>query len=258
LSPAQQDQGWQARCFLRLLARRSSLRGVDSVTTAVAITTDKVYRSREDGVPHREDDPLGGYDPYSASKAACELVVASYRDAFLDAQGVRVATARAGNVIGGGDWSEDRLIPDAVRAWHAAEVLEVRRPDAVRPWQHVLEPLAGYLVLAERLQRQPDLVGAYNFGPRTDEAVPVRAVIELARAAFGRGEVRFAAATTGPHETGALLLDTRKVETRLDVVPRWGLAEAVRRTMAWYRGVLAGGDARSLCEAEIASYEAGA
>jgi CDP-glucose 4,6-dehydratase len=108
------------------------------------------------------------------------------------------------------------------------------------------------------MQRQPDLVGAYNFGPRTDEAATVRAVIELARTAFGRGEVRFAAATTGPHETAELLLDTRKVQTRLDVVPRWDLAEAVRRTMEWYRAVLAGGDARALCEAEIASYEAGA
>jgi CDP-glucose 4,6-dehydratase len=234
-----------------------ALRGVDSVTTVVAITTDKVYRSREDGVPHGEDDPLGGYDPYSASKAACELVVASYRDAFLAAQGVRVATARAGNVIGGGDWSEDRLIPDAVRAWQAGQVFEMRRPDAVRPWQHVLEPLAGYLVLAERLKTQPDLVGAYNFGPRTDEAATVREVVELARAAFGRGDVRFPAAVRGPHETAELLLDTRKVEARLEVAPRWGLAEAVRRTMEWYRRVLAGGDARSLCEAEIASYEAG-
>lgn len=125
-----------------------ALRGVTSVRTVVAVTTDKVYRNIEHPYPYREEDPLGGHDPYSASKAASELIVSSYRDAFLAEQGVAIATARAGNVIGGGDWSEDRLIPDAVRAWQSDQPLDIRRPDAIRPWQHVLEPLAGYMALA--------------------------------------------------------------------------------------------------------------
>ena len=139
-------------CWMRL-------RGLDSVRVAVMVTTDKVYRNNEWPWPYREDDTLGGQDPYSASKAASEIAIASYRDAFLSAQGVAVASARAGNVIGGGDWSEDRLIPDAVRAWQAGQPLEVRRPQAIRPWQHVLEPLAGYLTLAHKLWEQPDTGG---------------------------------------------------------------------------------------------------
>ncbi|BCX12095.1 MAG: CDP-glucose 4,6-dehydratase [Thermosynechococcus sp.] len=163
-----------------------SLRGLDSVRVAVFVTTDKVYENREWPYPYRETDSLGGHDPYSASKAASELVVASYREAFLREQGIAVATARAGNVIGGGDWSEDRLIPDAIRAWQSGKQLFVRRPEAIRPWQHVLEPLYGYLVLAERLWDQPHLAGAYNFGPDPAEAATVRAVIEYARAAVAR------------------------------------------------------------------------
>jgi CDP-glucose 4,6-dehydratase len=231
-----------------------AIRGVDSLRAMVVVTTDKVYRVVHDAPPYREDDALGGHDPYSASKAAAEIVVASYRDAFLDEQGVAVATARAGNVIGGGDWSEDRLIPDAIRAWQAAATLEVRRPASVRPWQHVLEPLAGYLVLAERIHRQPELAGPFNFGPRASDAVTVREVIELAQAAYGGGRVHFASTATGPHETPALTLDTSKAEKLLGVTPRWRLAEAVKRTIAWYRAVHAGGDPRALCAAELDAY----
>jgi CDP-glucose 4,6-dehydratase len=235
-----------------------AIRGVDSVRAVVVVTTDKVYRAVADSLPYREDDPLGGYDPYSASKAAGEIVVASYRDAFLDEQGVAVATARAGNVIGGGDWSEDRLLPDAVRAWQDAATLEVRRPAAVRPWQHVLEPLAGYLVLAERIYRQPELAGAFNFGPRATDAATVREVIELAQAAYGGGRVHFATTTTGPHETAALTLDASKAGKLLGITPRWGLAEAVKRAIAWYRAAHAGDDARALCAADFDAYEAAA
>ena len=149
-----------------------ALRPLNDLRVAVIVTTDKVYQNREHSRPYCEDDALGGHDPYSASKAAAELVVASYRDSFLAGKGVAVATARAGNVIGGGDWSEDRLIPDAVRAWTAGKVLFVRRPSAVRPWQHVLEPLSGYMRLAERLWQDPALAGAYNFGPRPARLPP--------------------------------------------------------------------------------------
>ena len=232
-----------------------SLRGLDSIKVAVMVTTDKVYRNNEWIYPYRETDTLGGHDPYSASKAASEIVIASYRDAYLEEQGVAIATARAGNVIGGADWSEDRLIPDAVRAWQTATLLEIRRPQAIRPWQHVLEPLHGYLMLAQKLWRQPELAGAYNFGPHTHETATVRTVIEQARTAFGRGEVVYSTYNTGPHEADWLALDTTKVRETLGISPKWCLAETVRRTMAWYLAQLQGADARSLCEAEIVAYE---
>ena len=230
------------------------LRGIDSAHVAVMVTTDKVYRDHESARSYREDDTLGGHDPYSASKAASELVIASYRDAFLSAQGAAVATARAGNVIGGGDWSEDRLIPDAVRAWSAGQSFEVRRPRAVRPWQHVLEPLAGYLTLAQRLWEQPALAGAYNFGPDTGDAVAVRDLVELAHAAYGAGEVHYGAGSEGPHESHWLSLENGKAKTVLGVTPKLTLVQTVERTMAWYRAYQGGADARELCAADIAGF----
>ncbi len=235
-----------------------ALRGLGSVRVAVMITTDKVYRNNEWIYPYREDDALGGHDPYSASKAACEMVIASYRDAFLREQGVGVASARAGNVIGGGDWSADRLIPDAVRAWTAGQPLNIRRPSAIRPWQHVLDPLFGYLSLAQKMWGNSTLAGAYNLGPRTSEAATVRDVVEEARRAFGKGEVRYEDGTAGPHEAGWLALETAKACRLLEVVPRWNLEESIRRTMDWYKAQSQGADARDLCETEIAEYEAGA
>ena len=232
-----------------------ALRGLESVRAAVMVTTDKVYRNEESSGPYREDDALGGRDPYSASKAACEIVVAGYRDAFLAGQGVAVATARAGNVIGGGDWAEERLIPDAVRAWQAGLPLEVRRPHAVRPWQYVLEPLTGYLTLAQKLWQQPALAGAYNFGPTISDAVAVRELVELARLAFGKGEARYGDGGEGPHESASLTLDVAKAEAVLGVAPRLNLARAIERTMAWYRAHSQGADAGVLCAADIADFE---
>ena len=234
-----------------------ALRGLDSVRAAVMVTTDKVYRNLEWVHPYREGDALGGHDPYSASKAACELVIGSYRDAFLREQGVAIASARAGNVIGGGDWSADRLIPDAVRAWQGGQPLRIRYPDAVRPWQHVLEPLAGYLVLAQRLWESPALAGAYNFGPPADDIATVREVVTLARDGLGRGEVEFGAPTDGLHEAGRLALDPSKAAFALGVRQLWALGEAITRTMAWYRDFHAGAEALALCERDIAAYEAG-
>jgi len=228
-----------------------------SARVAVVVTTDKVYRNREWHYPYREDDALGGHDPYSASKAAAEIVAASYRDAFLAGQGMAVATARAGNVIGGGDWSADRLIPDAVRGWQAGKPLTVRRPQAIRPWQHVLEPLVGYLALVEKLWDAPELAGAYNFGPETGEATTVREVVELARSAYGQGEMVWGDGGHGPHEAGRLGLEIAKSRVMLGVKPCWALPEAVRRTMHWYRCLAEGEDARTLCEADIADYETG-
>jgi CDP-glucose 4,6-dehydratase len=215
-----------------------------------------VYHNNEWFWPYREDDALGGHDPYSASKAASEIVIASYRDAFLAEQGVAVASARAGNVIGGGDWSEDRLIPDAVRAWQAGISLEIRCPEAIRPWQHVLEPLSGYMLLAQKLWEQPSLAGAYNFGPETSEAATVHKVIKLARTAYGHGEVVCGDSGGGPHEAGCLKLDITKSRTMLGITPRWKLTESVERTMNWYRQLAAGENARTLCLADIADFEA--
>jgi len=233
----------------------NALRGLDSARVAVMITTDKVYRDADSPRQYREDDPLGGHDPYSASKAASEIVIASYRDAFLSAQGVAVASARAGNVIGGGDWSEDRLIPDAVRAWQAGQVLQVRRPLAVRPWQHVLEPLFGYLTLAQRLWEQSAPAEAYNFGPDAGAAVSVGEVIELARRAFGRGQVRYGDGTDGPYESAWLALDASKAQAVLGVASILSLAQAVDQTMAWYRAQEQGADTRQLCLADISEFE---
>lgn len=231
-----------------------ALRGVGETRAIVMVTTDKVYHNLERPYPYREDDALGGYDPYSASKGASEIVIASYRDSFLKAEGKAIASARAGNVIGGGDWSEDRLIPDAIRAWLAGKPLEIRRPQAIRPWQHVLEPANAYLVLAERLFADPSLAGAYNIGPHTHEAATVREVIERARTAFPNSDVIYGDGTSGPHEAGWLALETALARTKLDILPRWDIAESVSRTLAWYRAEAEGRSALALCEADIQAF----
>nr|WP_314861101.1 CDP-glucose 4,6-dehydratase [uncultured Undibacterium sp.] len=232
-----------------------SLRSVSSVKLVLMVTTDKVYRNHEQLDPYAETAELGGHDPYSASKAASELVIASYRDAFLAEQGVTVAIARAGNVIGGGDWSEDRLLPDAVRAWQNGNVLQIRRPDALRPWQHVLEPLSAYLCLAQHFYCNPDKGSAWNFGP--DGAASVREVVELARAGYGRGEVAFSTELNGPHEAGLLALDVNKAKRELGILPRWRLQNAVIRSMHWYRDFELGISARSLCERDLDVFTSG-
>ena len=231
-----------------------ALRPSKAIRVVVAVTTDKVYQNLEHPFPYRESDALGGHDPYSASKAAAELAIACYRDAFLRAKGVAVASARAGNVIGGGDWSEDRLIPDAVRAWSAGQSLDIRCPEAIRPWQHVLEPLASYLLLAERLWVDPQLAGAYNFGPLTHEAATVRDVIECARAAFPNAVVQYGGNDQGPHEAAWLALEVAKARTVLGIKPRWCLQQTVNRTMAWYGAQEAGADPRTLCAADIQAF----
>jgi CDP-glucose 4,6-dehydratase len=233
-----------------------ALRGLESIKAAVIATTDKVYRNNEWYWPYREDDELGGHDPYSSSKAASEIVIGSYRDSFLARQGVAVASARAGNVIGGGDWSLDRLIPDAIRAWQEEKPIEIRRPNAIRPWQHVLEPLAGYLILAEKLWTNSSLEGAYNFGPLTQDAASVRDVIEMARRAYGNGLVRYVEEKQGPHEAGLLALDITKARQTLGFQPGLTLANSIQRTIIWYQSQFSGLDPLALCDNEITEYEA--
>lgn len=232
-----------------------ALRFIDSIKVIVAVTTDKVYKNLEHTWPYRENDALGGYDPYSASKAAAEIVIDSYRKSYMTQKGVSLASARAGNVIGGGDWSEDRLIPDAVRAWQRGKTLNLRHPEAIRPWQHVLEPLRGYLVLAEKLWQDPDLSGAYNFGPLPHEASTVRAIIELARSIYGSGEVDFRNDYEGLHETVWLSLETSKSRSVLGISPRWTTEEAVQHTIRWYRDQSEGIDAWEACLRDLNEFE---
>lgn len=235
-----------------------ALRHSGALRCVVVATTDKVYRSDASPHPHAEGDALGGVDPYSASKAATEMLIEAYRASYFVALGAGLASARAGNVIGGGDWSDDRLLPDAVRAWRTRQTLAIRRPEATRPWQHVLEPLAGYLVLAQALWQQPELAGAFNFGPDGGSAASVRQVVDLARVAYGSGEVTYGDGQEGPHEAPWLALDNSKARQILGIRPRWGLEESVRRSMRWYRRLQDGADALALCQAELSDYEASA
>ena len=209
----------------------------DSVRAVVVVTTDKCYRNREWPWSYRENDELGGHDPYSASKACAELVVASYRDSFLRERGVLAATARAGNVIGGGDWAEDRLLPDLVRAAVSGRPLRIRNPQATRPWQHVLEPLAGYLLLGQRLlEGQGEFADAWNFGPDAEANLTVAEMV--ARVAPHWPALRCEApdeAERGPHEAGLLMLDSAKARKLLGWRGRWRVDEALARTAAWYR-----------------------
>jgi CDP-glucose 4,6-dehydratase len=234
-----------------------AVRQVDSVRVVQVITTDKVYENREWPWPYRETDRLGGHDPYSASKAAAELAVLGYRNAFLEARGVSVASVRAGNVIGGGDWAEDRLLPDCVRAFADGRPVTLRRPGAVRPWQHVLEPLSGYLRLAQRQWEEPAaFAGAWNFGPDASGEATVGEVAHLAASAWGGAEVVEAPDADAPHEAGRLTLDASLARFRLGWQPRWNVDQAVAATLSWYRAVLReGADARALCLKQLRRYQ---
>ena len=227
----------------------------DDVRAVISVSSDKCYANRESEWPYREDEPLGGKDPYSSSKACQELVTAAFRDSLYPGHDVRVATVRAGNVVGGGDWAEDRLVPDLVRAGLAGTPLRVRAPEAVRPWQHVLNPLCGYLQLAEGLCGDDGsaLATAWNFGPPDAEGRSVRWVVEYLRerwpggieARFGTGEVL---------ETSIMRLDSSRARARLGWSPPWDLASGLDATVAWYVRRHDGEDARDLCEEQIGAH----
>jgi len=249
-----------------------AVRAMDRPCAVVVVTSDKCYRNDEVGRPFTERDPLGGHDPYSASKAAQELVTQSYRLSFFDPAtriasghpGVCLASGRAGNVIGGGDWTEDGLVADLARARQRGQVTVLRSPAAVRPWQHVLEPLAGYLTLAERLAGPDgDTVGsAYNFGPQPDDEATVEELVGRLLAAWGPlpdgspgAGWRSEPATDAAHEAMVLRLSSDRAWAELGWQPRWSLAEALERTARWYRGVeRAPGAARHECLADIRDY----
>jgi len=226
----------------------------DSVRTAVFITTDKCYDNKEWVYPYRESDPMGGYDPYSSSKGACELIINSYRNSFFRKQQKDVASARSGNVIGGGDWSPHRLVVDLIRAIEANQPLEVRSPAAVRPWQHVLEPLSGYLLLgAKMMQQRNQFDDAWNFGPESNGAYQVRDLIELLVEYYGTGEWIDRSNGTHMHEANLLTLDISKAKNFLHWRPALDLKETVRLTVEWYKHY-ATENVQDLCRKQIQEY----
>jgi CDP-glucose 4,6-dehydratase len=237
-----------------------AVRSAPDVRAVVNVTTDKCYRNDDSGTAFREADPLGGSEPYGTSKACSELATQAFTSSFFDPRGysdhgVAIATARAGNVIGGGDWGENRLLPDIVRSFATDRPVMIRRPDATRPWQHVLEPLNGYLRLARRLTEAGAMYnGAWNFGPAAESERPVSWVVDRCAALWGSGARWERDGSIHPPEARMLQLDCAKARTALGWVPRTSLDAALEMTISWYRGVANGADARQLCEAQIAAY----
>jgi CDP-glucose 4,6-dehydratase len=230
-------------------------RATTSVRCIVNVTTDKCYENREWVWGYREDEPMGGHDPYSSSKGCAELVTAAYRKSFFAEAGVVLASARAGNVIGGGDWAADRLVPDILRAFERGEPVQVRNPLSTRPWQHVLEPLSGYLTLAEALwESGPSFADGWNFGPLDEDARPVRWIVERMAEAWGEGAGWQHDAGEHPHEANYLKLDISKARHRLHWQPRWRLDTALDHIVSWHRAWLDQQDVRALCLAQIGDY----
>lgn len=242
-----------------------AVRASGGVRAVVVVTSDKCYENREWHWGYRENEALGGHDPYSNSKGCAEMVSAAYRSSFFPPQrhaehGVALATARAGNVIGGGDWAADRLVPDMLRAIALGQPVQVRNPDAVRPWQHVLEPLRGYLVLAEKLHRKGAAYGeAWNFGPRDEDAKPVSWIVRRLAECWGDGAAWTLAdrpQSAEPHEARHLKLDCSKAHAGLGWTPRWQLGQALEKIVEWHQACIRGKDMRLRTLAQIAEYQA--
>ena len=240
-----------------------AVRRTPSVRAVVSVTTDKCYENKEWVWGYRETDQLGGYDPYSSSKACAEIVSAAFRQSYFPVErigehGVGIATARAGNVIGGGDWSTDRLIPDLVRGFVAGEPVPIRRPGAIRPWQHVLEPLHGYIRLAEKLLTRDagKYATAYNFGPLDDDTQTVDWIVKRMAATWGDGATWFLDGESGVHEAGYLKLDASRAKADLGWTPRLRLADALDWLVDWYKSQAAGADMLAFSLEQIKAYEA--
>lgn len=229
-----------------------AVRNAPSVRAVCIVTTDKCYENREWVWGYREDEPMGGHDPYSNSKGCAELAVSAYRRSFFSNGKVAVATGRAGNVIGGGDWAADRLIPDILRSVADRQPVRIRNPLAIRPWQHVLEPVSGYLVLAQTLWTDAAMAAdAWNFGPRDDDARPVQWIVERLCERWGEGADWIHDDSTQPHEARYLKLDISKARTVLGWEPRWTLAEALDSIVSWHRAWLSGTNMYDYCNTEL-------
>lgn len=232
-----------------------AVRATSSVKAVVIVTTDKCYENREWTWGYRENESMGGFDPYSSSKGCAELVTSAYRRSYLESAGVAMASARAGNVIGGGDWAADRLIPDFLRALDAGETLRIRSPLSIRPWQHVLEPLSGYLLLAQKLYEEgADYGEAWNFGPDDEDAKPVQWIVEKLVQAWGEGANWGLDGGDHPHEAHYLKLDCSKAKAYLDWHPRWHLEGTLGAIIDWHRAYQAGKDMRAFSLDQIRKY----
>jgi CDP-glucose 4,6-dehydratase len=238
-----------------------AIRKTPSVRAVVCVTTDKCYQNQGWIWPYRESDPLGGHDPYASSKACAEIISAAYRSSFfpierLHEHHVALATARAGNVIGGGDWSEDRLIPDLVRGFRSGQPVLIRRPDAIRPWQHVLEPLHGYMILAQELLAEPArFAAAYNFGPSDEDVWPVERIATKLVGIWGAGASWIRDSVPSVHEDHVLRLDASKARVELGWQPRLKIEAVLAWTMAWYRAWNQGASMEEFTKKQIAEYE---
>lgn len=237
-----------------------AMRGQAETRVGVMITTDKCYENREWLWPYRENDALGGYDPYSASKGAAEIAIAAWRRSFFnpdhcDIHHKALASVRAGNVIGGGDWAEDRIVPDCIRALESGKEINIRSPHAVRPWQHVLEPLGGYLLLGQKMWDAPrDFAEAWNFGPNQESITDVWTVATKLTEAYGTGSLKDASDPDAPHEAKLLTLDISKARRRLGWQPRLTIDESIRLTVDWYRRYRTE-NVYDLCMEQISYYE---
>lgn len=238
-----------------------AIRQTSGVRAVVNITTDKCYENREWIWGYRENEPMGGYDPYSNSKGCAELVTAAYRSSFFNPaehakHGVALASARAGNVIGGGDWAKDRLIPDIIGAFLERHPAIIRNPQAIRPWQHVLEPLSGYLLLAERLWNDgPGFAEGWNFGPNAEDAKPVEWIVQRLAGTWGNGATWSIDSGNHPHEANCLKLDISKAHSKLNWHPRWNLETSLQRIVDWYLAYQHGDNMRELTIDQIAQYQ---
>lgn len=233
-----------------------AVRRCDSVRSLVYITSDKCYENVEWLWGYRENDRLGGHDPYSASKAAAEIVFSAYaRSFFASRPGLGAATTRAGNVVGGGDWAADRIIPDCIRAIENNQPIQLRNPLATRPWQHVLEPISGYLLLAAQLRREPQrYAGAWNFGPSSAEVRTVQDVAGTVIEHLGRGRIEITGSLHQPHEAQLLQLNCDKAHQVLGWSPRWHVDKTLASTSQWYKMIMDGGDAESVSRAQLQDY----
>lgn len=232
-----------------------AVRQVGTSKAIVNVTTDKCYENKEWVWGYREDEPMGGFDPYSSSKGCSELVTSAYRRSYFLEEGIALASARAGNVIGGGDWAEDRLVPDILRALENNKPVPIRNPNAIRPWQHVLEPLSGYLMLAESLYNQGQIYAeGWNFGPRDEDAMSVQWIVDRLCDCWGQGAYSKPQPGDHPHEASFLKLDVSKARQRLGWQPRWSLESALANIVEWHQAWRGGANMRMVCLKQINEY----